>query len=321
MKQFAMIGAAGYVAPKHMKAIKDSGNNLVAALDKFDSVGIIDSYFPQSAFFTEFERFDRHLEKVNRSGKKIDYLSICSPNYLHDAHIRFGLRIGADIICEKPIVLNPWNADALIALEQEYKRKVNCILQLRLHDQVKALKAKVDSLPEGSMHEVELSYITSRGNWYFTSWKGDESKSGGIATNIGIHFFDMLIWLYGDVKENIVNVYAHDRAAGILKMEKANVKWFLSINEDTLPEEIKSSGQRSYRSLTLGNEVFDFSKGFEDLHTKSYSQILDGNGFGIRDTKKAIDLVYKIRTAPIQAISNQSHTFASLPQSKHPFSR
>ena len=321
MKQFAMIGAAGYVAPRHMMAILDTGNNLVAAVDKFDSVGIIDRNFPNSAFFTEFERFDRHLDKMKRNGQNTDYISICSPNYLHDSHIRFGLRIGADVICEKPLVLNPWNADALMELEQEQIQKVHCILQLRLHEQVQALKKKVDKLLEGEKHEVDLTYITSRGNWYYTSWKGDESKSGGIATNIGVHFFDMLLWLYGDVKENIVNVYTHDRAAGILKMEKANVKWFLSINDETLPEEIKSSGQRVFRSLTLGDESFDFSKGFDDLHTKSYAHILDGKGYGIKDTRKAIDLVYKIRTLEVQAPSEESHRFASLPLSKHPFKR
>lgn len=320
MKQFALIGAAGYVAPRHMKAIKDTGNDLVAAVDRFDSVGIIDRYFPNSAFFTEFERFDRHVEKMKRAGNPLDYISICSPNYLHDAHIRFGLRIGSDIICEKPLVLNPWNADALMELEQDYGHKVNCILQLRLHDQVKALKAKVDQLPDGEKHEVELTYITSRGSWYYTSWKGDESKSGGIATNIGVHFFDMLTWLYGDVEDNVVNINSHDRAAGIMNLKKANVKWFLSINDETLPQEISQSGQRIYRSLTLGDEVFDFSKGFDDLHTKSYQHILDGHGYGIADTKQAIDIVYQIRNSDTAAISEQSHPLASLPLAKHPFS-
>lgn len=320
MKQFALIGAAGYVAPRHMKAIQSTGNDLVAAVDRFDSVGIIDRYFPRSAFFTEFERFDRHLEKMKRAGNPIDYLSICSPNYLHDAHIRFGLRIGSDIICEKPLVLNPWNAEALMELEQDYGHKVNCILQLRLHDQVNALKEKVDQLKEGEKHEVELTYITSRGSWYYTSWKGDESKSGGIATNIGVHFFDMLTWLYGDVEENIVNVYTHDRAAGIMHLKNANVKWFLSINDETLPQGISASGQRVYRKLTLGDEVFDFSKGFDDLHTKSYQHILDGHGYGISDTQKAIDIVYQIRSATQTPVSDQSHPLASLPLAKHPFS-
>jgi len=321
MKQFAMIGAAGYIAPKHMKAIKETQNSLVAAVDKFDSVGIIDQYFPQSAFFTEFERFDRHLEKLRRDGQKLDFISICSPNYLHDAHIRFGLRFGADVICEKPLVLNPWNADALMELEKESQNKVNCILQLRLHKQVKILTEKVDELADGEKHEVELSYISPRGNWYYTSWKGDESKSGGIVANIGIHFFDLLILLYGDVIENIVNINTHDRAAGILKMEKANVKWFLSINDLTLPEDIRSTDQRIYKSFKLGEQEFDLSTGFEDLHTKSYEQILDGNGYGIHDAKKAIDLVYKIRTSTISDITEESHKYASLPLSKHPFSK
>jgi len=320
MKQFAMIGAAGYVAPKHMKAIKETRNCLVAAVDKFDSIGVIDQYFPKSAFFTEFERFDRHLEKLRRDGQQIDFISICSPNHLHDAHIRFGLRFGADVICEKPLVLNPWNVDALLELENESDNKVNCILQLRLHRQVQALQKKLDLLPDGEKHEVELTYITPRGNWYYTSWKGDESKSGGIVTNIGIHFFDLLLLLYGAVIENVVNVYTHDRASGILKMEKANVKWFLSINDMTLPEDIRSSGQLIYRSLKLGEEEFDLSTGFEDLHTKSYTRIIEGHGFGILDAKNAIDLVHDIRTSEIQKISADSHPYASLPLSDHPFS-
>lgn len=321
MKRFGLIGAAGYVAPRHMKAIQDTNGSLVAAMDKFDSVGVIDRYFPEAAFFTEFERFDRHLEKQKRLGVGIDYLSVCTPNYLHDAHIRFGLRSGVDVVCEKPLVLNPWNAEALLNLEQEYNRRVFCILQLRLHEEVKRLKETVANLQEGEKHEVELSYITPRGNWYYTSWKGDESKSGGIATNIGIHFFDMLLWLYGDVEENIVNAYTHDRAAGILKMEKANVKWFLSINDETLPRDVKESGQHTFRSLKISDQTFDFSKGFDDLHTKSYEAILEGNGFGIQDAMPSIDIVHQIRTQELTAISDQSHPLCQLPLAKHPFSK
>ncbi len=320
MKRFGLIGAAGYVAPRHMQAIKDTNGTLVAAMDKFDSVGIIDRYFPNAAFFTEFERFDRHLEKQKRLGTGIDYLSICTPNYLHDAHIRFGLRSGVDVICEKPLVLNPWNANALLDLEQESKQRVFCILQLRLHDEVMRLKKIVEELPDTEKHEVELTYITPRGNWYYTSWKGDESKSGGIATNIGIHFFDMLLWLYGELEENFVNVYTHDRAAGILKFEKANVKWFLSINDDTFPTKAKTADQRTYRFLKLGNQTFDFSEGFDDLHTKSYEAILDGKGFGIQDAMPSIDVVHNIRTKEITPSSEESHPLAHLSLSKHPFS-
>ena len=319
MKQFALIGAAGYVAQKHMKAIKDTGNNLVAAMDNFDSVGIIDKYFPKSSFFVEFERFDRYIDKIRRAGNGIDYLSICSPNYLHDAHIRFGLRSGAHVICEKPLVLNPWNAKALLALEQEYEQRVYCILQLRLHEQVIALKDKIAMLGDDKIHDVELTYITSRGNWYYTSWKGDEAKSGGIATNIGVHFFDMLMWLYGSVIENQVHVYSHDRAAGVLKLERANVKWFLSISDETLPQEIKETGQRVYRTLSLGEETFDFSKGFDELHTRSYEHILSESGFGIEDAMDAIDIVHQIRSADLTDLAEASHPLAHLPLAKHPF--
>src|SRR5665647_1895332 len=276
MKNFALIGAGGYIAPRHMKAIKDTGNNLIAALDKHDSVGILDSYFPEADFFTEFERFDRHLEKLKRQGGKTDYLSVCSPNYLHDSHIRFGLRIGATVICEKPIVLNPWNIDALAEIEKETGNQVFTILQLRLHPAIIALKEKVDSFTTGKKHKVKLLYITSRGHWYNTSWKGDIAKSGGIATNIGVHFFDMLMWIFGDVVENNVTTHSVQTASGHLELEKATVNWSLSIDANNLPEEAKASGKRTYRVLIIDGENFEFSDGFTELHTQSYAKIIAG---------------------------------------------
>ena len=297
MKNFALIGAGGYIAPRHMKAIKDTGNNLIAALDKNDSVGILDSYFPEADFFTEFERFDRHLEKQKRQGKKIDYVSVCSPNYLHDAHIRFGLRIGADVICEKPIVLNPWNIDALEEIEKETGKQVFTILQLRLHPAIIALKQKIDAAPAGEKHKVDLQYITSRGHWYHASWKGDISKSGGIATNIGVHFFDMLMWIFGNVLEMTVSEHNNVTAAGSLVLEKAKVNWMLSIDANTLPEEIIKAGKRTFRALTINNEAFEFSEGFTELHTQSYANIIEGKGLPMSETKRAIDLVHKIRKA------------------------
>ncbi len=319
MKNFALIGAAGYVAPRHMKAIKDTGNNLVAAYDPFDSVGIIDSHFPNADFFVEFERFDRHLEKLKRQGIKVDYVSVCSPNYLHDAHIRFGLRHGADVICEKPVVLNPWNLDALDEIERETGHHAYNILQLRLHPSVIALKKKIESEPKDKIHVIELTYLTSRGHWYYTSWKGDVRKSGGIATNIGVHFYDMLIWIFGDVMKNEVHINTHDRAAGFLRLERARVNWFLSINYDAIPEHIKSTGARTHRSLTIENEEFEFSGGFNDLHTRSYEQILAGNGFRIHEAKKAIQTVYDIRNAEVVGVQNNAHPLTKLPLTSHPF--
>lgn len=295
MKNFVLIGAAGYIAPRHMKAIKETGNNLIAALDPFDSVGIIDSYFPEADFFTEFERFDRHLEKLKRNGTKIDYVSICSPNYLHDAHIRFGLRLGADVICEKPIVLNPWNIDALEELENEYPGNVYNILQLRLHDSVIALRDRIHSGPIDKVYDVKLHYYTSRGKWYLHSWKGDISKSGGIATNIGVHFYDMLTWIFGDVKKNLVHEHAETQARGLLNLERANVDWILSVDYDNIPQHIRDTGARTYRSIEIEGEEFEFSGGFTDLHTKSYQHILDGEGFRIGEARKAIELVHSIR--------------------------
>jgi len=318
-KNFALIGAAGYIAPRHMKAIKETGSNLLAALDPNDSVGIIDSYFPEASFFTEFERFDRHLEKLKRDKEKIDYVSICSPNYLHDAHIRFGLRYGADVICEKPIVLNPWNIEALESMEKELGKNIYNILQLRLHESVIALKKKVDEGPKDKVYDFDLTYQTSRGNWYYTSWKGSEDKSGGIATNIGVHFYDMLTWIFGDVKENVVHLHTHDRAAGYFELEKARVRWFLSINYDTLPEEIKAKGQRTYRSLTIDGEEMEFSKGFTELHMKSYQDILEGGGFRISEAKKAIQTVYDIRHQQPIGLKGEYHPFAKKPIVSHPF--
>lgn len=294
MKNFALIGAAGYIAPRHMKAIKDTGNNLIAALDKNDSVGILDNYFPEADFFTEFERFDRHIEKQKRKGIKTDFVSVCSPNYLHDSHIRFGLRVGANVICEKPVVLNPWNIDALEEIEKETGNKIFTILQLRLHPAIIALKEKVNQQKE-KKYLIDLDYITSRGHWYFSSWKGEIQKSGGIATNIGVHFFDMLMWIFGDVEESTVTKHSKDIASGILELEHASVNWRLSIDANQLPEEVKAAGNRTFRSLTIDGESFEFSDGFTELHTKSYEQILAGNGFPISETRKAIELVHNIR--------------------------
>ena len=297
MKNFALIGAGGYIAPRHMKAIKDTGNNLLAALDKHDSVGILDSYFPQADFFTEFERFDRHIEKLKRNSIKTDYVSVCSPNYLHDAHIRFGLRIGADVICEKPVVLNPWNFDALAEIVAETGKNIYTILQLLLHPAIIALKQKIDAAPAEKKYEINLQYITSRGHWYHTSWKGDVQKSGGIATNIGVHFFDMLMWIFGAVKENNVIAHTAHTASGNLVLQKATVNWMLSIDANTLPPDIKAAGKRTYRMLTIDGEALDFSEGFTELHTKSYEEIIAGRGFAMSETKAAIQLVHDIRNS------------------------
>ena len=301
MKNFVLIGAAGYVAPRHLRAIKDTGNNLVAALDPFDSVGILDGYFPKADFFVEFERFDRHLEMLKRKGTKIDYVSICSPNYLHDAHIRFGLRHGADVICEKPLVLNPWNVDALREIEKESKNRIHTILQLRLHPSVIKLKEFVSKADKSKKFNIDLKYITSRGNWYHYSWKGDINKSGGIATNIGIHFFDMLTWVFGNVIENNVSFNDASKSSGNLKLEKANVTWHLSIDENDLPEEVRKQGHRTFRAILIDNKSFEFSKGFTDLHTVCYKRILDGEGFCLNDAKSAIDIVSQIRKIQVPA--------------------
>ncbi len=297
MKNFALIGAAGFIAPRHLKAIKETGNNLVAAMDKFDSVGIIDSYFPHADFFTEFERFDRHIDKLRRQGHKVDYVSICSPNYLHDSHIRFALRQHADAICEKPLVLNPWNVDALTEIEKETGKKIYTILQLRLHPSIIKLREEVLAGDPDKIYDVDLTYITSRGKWYHHSWKGEEQKSGGIATNIGIHFFDMLLWIFGAVKESKLEKYELDHASGFIKLAKANVHWSLSINEEHLPESIKAQGKRTFRSLQMNGREIEFSDGFTDLHTISYQEILKGNGFGLQEARPSIELAHQIRVS------------------------
>ena len=320
-KKFALIGVAGYIAPRHLAAIQSVGGELVAAMDPNDSVGILDSYFPSAAFFTEFERFDRHLEKLKRRGNKIDYVVICSPNYLHDAHCRFGLRYGADVICEKPIALNPWNLDGLLEIEKETGKKVNNILQLRLHEDIVALKKKIDEGVFRESCDIELTYITSRGNWYYTSWKSELEKSGGVATNIGIHFFDMLGWIFGNCKENKVYQHRHDRAAGKLVFERANVNWFLSINYDTLPETVKQKGQRTYRSITVDGKELEFSNGFTELHNRSYKAILAGDGFGLETTRAALELAHHIRNTVIVSPESIPHPFLEKPTSPHPFKR
>jgi UDP-N-acetyl-2-amino-2-deoxyglucuronate dehydrogenase len=307
VKNFTVIGVAGYIAVRHVRAIRDTGNRLVAALDRFDSVGFMDSFFPEADFFTEFERFDRHVAKLNRLGTKVDYVSICSPNYLHDSHIRFALRNGADAICEKPLVLNPWNIDALQDYEQETGRQVWNILQLRHHPVIIALKEKVNNAPADRTYDIDLSYITSRGNWYHYSWKGDVEKSGGVATNIGVHFFDMLSWIFGDVKENRVHVLRKDKAAGYLELERARVRWFLSIDYNDIPQEIKSTGLRTYRSITLDGEEIEFSGGFTDLHTVAYQKILEGEGFGLEAARKSIQTVYTIRNTTPVGLKGEYH--------------
>lgn len=313
MKNFALIGAAGYIAPRHLKAIKDTNNQLIAALDPYDGVGIMDSYFPNADFFTEFEQFETQIDNLKRKGTKLDYVSICSPNYLHDSHIRFGLKNSADVICEKPIVLNPWDIEALEEIEKETGQNIYNILQLRLHPSVIELKNRIDKGDPGKVYDVDLSYLTSRGKWYYTSWKGDVTKSGGVATNIGVHFFDMLTWIFGDIKENIVHLHKHDRAAGFLHLEKARVRWFLSINYNTIPEEVKARGMRTYRSINIEGDEFEFSGGFTELHTESYKHILGGNGFRISETKRAIDAVYNIRNSQPLGLKGDYHPLAKLP--------
>ena len=308
MKNFALIGAAGYIAPRHLKAIKDTNNNLIAALDKFDSVGIMDSYFPKADFFVEFERFDRHLEKLKRKQIHLDYVSICTPNYLHDSHIRMALRRGADAICEKPLVLNPWNVDALLDIEKESGQKINTILQLRLHQSIIDLKNKVALDNKQGKYDVDLTYITSRGSWYDISWKGDASKSGGIATNIGVHFYDMLSWVFGEVQENKVHLREKNKAAGYLEFKNARVRWYLSIDEHDLPKQVHLDNKRTYRSITIDKQEIEFSGGFTELHTQSYQKILKGEGYGLLEARQSIDIVHDIRNSSLTNIGE-----------KHPF--
>lgn len=312
-KRFALIGASGYIAPRHMKAIKETGNQLVALLDPFDSVGIIDSYFPHADFFTEPERFDRHLDKLRRKGSdEVDYVSICSPNYLHDAHIRLALRNGAHAICEKPLVLNPWNLTGLEEIERESGKKIFNILQLRLHPSIMALKKKVESLPVDKVFDIDLAYITSRGKWYFYSWKGNLMKSGGVVTNIGIHFFDMLQWIFGEPEENIVHVNSSAKAGGFLKLKRANVRWFLSVDRNDLPAKAVEKGIPTYRSITVDGQEIEFSGGFTDLHTESYNHILSGKGFGINEARNSIEIVHNIRISEPIGLKGVYHPFLKM---------
>lgn len=321
MKNFGIIGVGGYIAPRHLKAIKETGNNLIVALDKNDSVGIMDSYFPQCSFYTEYERFDRFVEKIKHTSDRLDYVSVCTPNYLHDSHIRFGLRAGADVICEKPLVLNPWNIDALQKMEEQTGRKVYNILQLRLHPAIIEWKNMVDNGPKDKVYDVDLTYITSRGLWYYTSWKGDSSKSGGVATNIGVHFYDMLSWIFGSIKENIVHIYEHDRAAGLLLFERARVRYFMSINADTLPKQAVEQGKRTYRKMEMDGKEIEFSDGFTELHTESYKKILAGEGFGLDQAYQSIKIVHDIRNTRAIGLKGDYHPLAALPLSVHPFYR
>lgn len=309
VKKFALIGAAGYIAPRHMQAIKHVEADLVAALDPNDSVGIIDSHFPDASFFTEFERFDRHIDKLRRAGEGVNYISICSPNYLHDSHMRFALRSGADAICEKPLVLNPWNIDGLLEVEKDTGRKVNTILQLRVHPAIVALKEKVKSTQNSKKYEVDLTYITSRGKWYLQSWKGDTKKSGGIASNIGVHFFDMLHFIFGDLQENIVHHMTDTKAAGYLEYENARVRWFLSVDIEDVPAEVRATGQRTFRSITVNGEEIEFSGGFTELHNRSYEEILAGRGFGLEENRTAIVTVSHIRNATVVGLQGDYHSF------------
>jgi len=308
-RTFAMTGVAGYIAPRHLKAIRDVGHRLVAAMDPFDSVGILDSYFPECAFFTEYERFDRHLEKLRRGsdGEAVEYMSICSPNHLHDAHIRTALRVGADAICEKPLVLNPWNLDALSEIEQETGRRVWTVLQLRVHPELVALRERLRAGSSPERHDVVLTYVTSRGSWYLRSWKGSAERSGGVATNIGVHFFDLLIWLFGGVEGVEVHHSDGRTCAGRLELERATVRWFLSIDERRLPAAQQAAGTRTFRSIRVDGEEVEFSGGFTDLHTEVYRRTLAGKGFGIEDARPSIDVVQRIRSTPSVSPTGQRH--------------
>lgn len=313
MKKFALIGAAGYIAPRHMRAIQETGNDLVAALDVNDTVGILDTYFPNARFFTEFERFDRHIELLKRKGESVDYVCVASPNYLHDAHVRFALRVGAFAVCEKPLVINPWNAEGLRVVEEETGKKVYTILQLRLHPNIIELKERISARVTADPRThfvVDLTYLTSRGSWYFSSWKGDDRKSGGIAANIGIHFFDMLIWIFGSVQHHAVTVLGADAGSGVITFHNATVRWFLSVNHEYLPEAVKAKGQRTFRSITVDGEEIEFSEGFTDLHTASYFEILNGRGFGVNDALPSIELVHSIKSAVPTGTTREAHPLA-----------
>ncbi len=310
-RNFAIIGVGGYIAPRHLKAIRDTGNRLVAAVDPKDSVGILDAYSFDVAFFTEIERFDRHLEKLRRGPEenRVHYISICSPNYLHDAHCRLALRVGADAICEKPLVINPWNLDALQELEHETGRRISTILQLRVHPKLVELRQKLQAESPGCQHDVQLTYVTARGGWYHVSWKGSAEKSGGIATNIGIHFFDLLLWLFGPAGESRVYHADPQRMAGFLELERARVRWFLSVDHHDLPFPAEPGKRSTYRSIAIDGEELEFTEGFTDLHTRVYERTLAGEGFGIEDARPSISLVYRIRTAPISPRDDMVHPF------------
>ncbi|MBQ0025356.1 MAG: Gfo/Idh/MocA family oxidoreductase [Bacteroidales bacterium] len=319
MANFALIGAAGYIAPRHLKAIADTGNNLVAAYDRFDSVGRLDSFFPDCSFFTEQEQFERFVDRVKGTKDQIDWLSICTPNYTHDPFIRYGLKNGMNVICEKPVVLHPEHIDEIVELEKQTGHQVYNILQLRLHDSIAALKKKVDNGPKDKVYDVDLTYITSRGRWYYSSWKGNNHKSGGVATNIGVHFYDMLQWIFGPVKENIVNIMSFDRVAGCLELERAHVRYFLSINADCLPENAVQGEKKTYRTLNIDGDEFEFSAGFTELHTKSYQNILSGSGFRISEARNCIQIVEDIRKASPTGLVGKYHPLAEMPLAKHPF--
>ena len=318
-KNFAIIGVAGYIAPRHLRAIKETGNRLISAYDRFDSVGIMDSFFPEASFFVEQELFDRFNTRLKGTDRQIDMVSVCTPNYLHDAHCRYGMRLGADVICEKPLVLNPWNIDALQAVERETGHRVYNILQLRLHKSIIDLREKIASGPKDKVYDVDLTYMTSRGNWYYTSWKGDERKSGGIATNIGVHFYDMLTWVFGGIKQNVVHVMSHDRCAGYLELERARVRYFLSINADLLPANAVQGDKRTYRTINIDGEEFEFSEGFTELHNESYRQILAGKGFGLDEVRNCIEIVHGIRHATPIGLKGDYHPLAKEPLVPHPF--
>lgn len=317
--RFGLIGAAGFVAPRHMQALLETGQELMAAYDPYDGVGVIDRYFPDAHFFTEFERFDRHLDKRRRRGEALEYLSICSPNYLHDSHIRFGLRSGAHVVCEKPLVLNPWNLDAIEAMEHESERRVYSILQLRYHPAIQQLRKQIQSAPSDHVFKVRLTYLTARGRWYYASWKADESKSGGVATNLGIHFFDVLQYLFGTAKSSTLHLRSHDRASGVLELPRAEVQWFLSTDLRTLPEDLRNEGWRTYRAMEVDEQQVDFSQGFEDLHTVSYQEILSGRGFGLEENRPAIELCHRIRHQALQQADDRRHPLVDYPLSEHPF--
>jgi UDP-N-acetyl-2-amino-2-deoxyglucuronate dehydrogenase len=302
-----LIGAAGYVAPRHMRAIQAVGGDLRVAYDPSDSVGILDSHFPDAHFFTEFERFDRHVDKLRRRGEKIDYVSICSPNHLHDAHCRFAMRSGADAICEKPLVLNPWNIDGLAEIEQDTGRRISTILQLRLHPAIKALREKY--VTSNKRHKVDMTYIASRGRWYYASWKGEDTKSGGVATNIGVHFFDMLSFVFGGVKRNEAHLREPERAAGFLECARADISWFLSVDRNDLPPEVQGK-KTTYRSITVDGEEVEFSEGFTDLHTRSYEEIMAGRGFGLDEVRPSIEIVSTFRNVPVSSAHEWRHPSA-----------